>query len=36
MMGKCVFTMDFDHPLRKGNQVTQVVNSSVQDEIAKN
>lgn len=36
MMDKCVFTMDFDHPLRKGNQVTQVVNSSVRDEIAKN
>lgn len=29
MTGKCVFTMDFDHPLRKGNQVTQVVNSSM-------
>lgn len=36
MMGKYVFTLDSDHPLRKGNQVTQVGKSSVLDENSKN
>lgn len=36
MMSKYVFITDLDHPLRKGNQVTQVSNSSVLDEISKN
>lgn len=36
MIGKYVFTMDSDHPFRKGNQVTQVGNSSVLDGIPKN
>lgn len=31
-----VFTMDFDHPLKKGNQVIPAGNSSVLDEISKN
>lgn len=35
MMGKYVFTKDFDDPLRKGNQVTQTVNRFVLDDISK-
>lgn len=36
MVGKYVCTMDFEHPLRNGKQVTQVVKNSVLDEISKN
>lgn len=36
MMSKYVFSMDFDYPLGKGNQATQVDNGSGLDEISKN